>query len=278
VYNIPCLGCPNVYVGETTQLLRSRVYKHKRDVQNLKNQNPSLLSCPQNGTCLRLCGDSIDGWEENTKNRKTLEVVKIFKKGNIINFNYLPNVYSRLTLIHKYYISVNMSCIAVLRRSLIFNGHHSVRPFRRSRGRTPVSGWNIGGKSSCSSSHDWCVLLSLAALCVLFSTLWPSSSWQYSHRQERPSASGWQRRQQTRLLEQTYDRTSQTQMHSHVAYHFRAPESAQAVCGPKMGLDEISPCESLTHRFSVRTYASAGELPSSEPGFHRNNESWFRTC
>jgi hypothetical protein len=163
-------------------------------------------------------------------------------------------------------------------RATLYCGHHSVRPSRRSRGRTPVSGWNTGGKISCSSSHDWCVLLSLTALCVLFSTLWPSSSLGYSHCQERPSASGRQRRQQTRLLEQAYDRTSQTQMRSHVAYHFRAPESAQVVCGSDMGLYKISPCESLTHRFSVRTYASAGELPSSEPGFHRNNESCPRTC
>ena len=163
-------------------------------------------------------------------------------------------------------------------RATLYCGHPLVRPSRRSRGHTPVSEWNTEGKSSCSSSHDWCLLLSLTALRVLFLTLCLASSLEYPHCQERASASGRQQCRQTRLLEQAYDRTSQTTMRSHVAYHSRSPKSAQAVRGPDMGLDEISPCESLTHQFSVRTYASAGELPSSEPGFHRNHVSCPRTC
>ena len=104
VYKIPCLGCPNVYVGETSQRLQARVSQHNSDVQNQKNHTALATHAVEMGHVFDFQAASIVGRENNMKKRKTLEAFNIIKYENNVNFktdaNHLRNVYE--TLIHNY--------------------------------------------------------------------------------------------------------------------------------------------------------------------------------
>lgn len=75
VYKIRCLGCPNAYVGETSQFLRATVSQHRKDGQ--KQKNHATLSTYALETVHTFDFESvyIIGREENMRKRWTLEIV-----------------------------------------------------------------------------------------------------------------------------------------------------------------------------------------------------------
>lgn len=86
VYRIDCSGCDNIYVGETTKLVKSRVYQHKNSVepQNL-NQPKTALAAHTKNTQHRFDFENIKilDRKNNLSKLKTSEVNYIIMNQNV---------------------------------------------------------------------------------------------------------------------------------------------------------------------------------------------------
>ena len=104
VYEVPCSGCPKVYVGETSQLLKLRLSQHANDIQHQKRHTALADHSYETGHVFDFKDTKIVGYERNDKKRKLLEVVNIVKKKDAVNFKAdsetLGTVYKYM--IHKY--------------------------------------------------------------------------------------------------------------------------------------------------------------------------------
>ena len=86
VYCVPCLDCPKVYVGESMQHLRCRIYQHKYDV-NKGNSNTGLAThAKDENHHFSFNNIKILAYEENCKKRKIREILEILKLNNTVNF------------------------------------------------------------------------------------------------------------------------------------------------------------------------------------------------
>ena len=87
IYSIPCCDCKGIYVGETSQYVRNRMYSHKSNVKN-KDDNSTALACHVHtkGHEVNFGGVSILAYEKNTMRRKIREAVEIISCKEAINF------------------------------------------------------------------------------------------------------------------------------------------------------------------------------------------------
>jgi len=88
IYKIECNDCSGVYIGETKQLLKNRIYNHKRDI-DINECNTALAEhCINNSHSFnfencRVLHDNCD----NVINRKFIEKMYIRKfKNTAVNF------------------------------------------------------------------------------------------------------------------------------------------------------------------------------------------------
>lgn len=87
VYCIPCSDCPQIYVGETRQLLSARLCQHKNDERNQNDHTALAVHSKEcvhkfNFNCSKILAD-----ESNDKKRKIREVVEIIKRnGTAVNY------------------------------------------------------------------------------------------------------------------------------------------------------------------------------------------------
>lgn len=105
VYSIPCSDCPQKYIGETRQHLKTRVLQHEKDVRKGSDHTALSSHALETGHKFSFIETKIVGTENNDKKRKILEVVNILKEPNAVNFKTdsqgLSNVYT--TLIRAYH-------------------------------------------------------------------------------------------------------------------------------------------------------------------------------
>ena len=79
VYSVPCLGCPKVYVGETSQYLKSRISQHKHDVKSRRTSTALACHTLDMGHQFDFDNVCVVGREDNGSKRKILEVINIVK-------------------------------------------------------------------------------------------------------------------------------------------------------------------------------------------------------
>ncbi|XP_050512088.1 uncharacterized protein LOC126888113 [Diabrotica virgifera virgifera] len=97
VYEIPCSNCDGVYIGQTSQLLNSRIRSHKYD-----KKNSTALTKHENEKRHKFDFDKtkILKTEQNRKKRELLESIEIKKNNNAINdkkdVNQLNKIYFNL--------------------------------------------------------------------------------------------------------------------------------------------------------------------------------------
>jgi len=84
VFKAPCLNCPGVYIGETSQLLKKRMFQHMHKILKSKISVHALpFSVDHN---FNFDSISILGREKNDRKRKILKMLLIIKNVHAVNF------------------------------------------------------------------------------------------------------------------------------------------------------------------------------------------------
>jgi len=88
VYKISCMGCRGVYVGETKQLLKKRIYSHRYDIRHLEKDSTALAKHVKDSNHNVDLDNNISILvkEKNCNRRKIREVIEIMKEKHAINF------------------------------------------------------------------------------------------------------------------------------------------------------------------------------------------------
>lgn len=87
VYSVPCSDCPAIYVGETRQMLRTRLAQHKNDIRKNHNHTALATHALEKGHVFNFNDTKIVGRENVDKKRKILEIINIIKEEqNSVNF------------------------------------------------------------------------------------------------------------------------------------------------------------------------------------------------
>lgn len=103
VYKIPCSSCPSVYIGNTAQYLKKRLYQHSYDCnKNSQNDHNSALVQHHLDTTHKFDfkAATIIDKETNTHKRNLLESIHILQHEHSVNIKSettcLHNSYSQL--------------------------------------------------------------------------------------------------------------------------------------------------------------------------------------
>lgn len=86
VYKIPCLNCDCVYIGETKQKLKTRIYQHEYNVKNKDTKTALCNHSVENNHKFNFKNVSILCHENNDKKRLIREAIEIKKNCNSVNF------------------------------------------------------------------------------------------------------------------------------------------------------------------------------------------------
>lgn len=86
IYQIPCNNCNGNYIGETIQLLETRLYQHNRDVERKSVSTALCEHTTKTGHSFNFKKASILCYEENDKKRKLREAIEICKNQKSVNF------------------------------------------------------------------------------------------------------------------------------------------------------------------------------------------------
>lgn len=106
VYEIKCLTCEKVYLGQTSQNLRNRISLHKSDIKGNKQRCALTTHVIDNTPPHKMDFDNIKilDKEQNLCKRSFLEMVYIYKKQN--NINKKTDI-QNLSIIYSYLLSYN---------------------------------------------------------------------------------------------------------------------------------------------------------------------------
>lgn len=85
IYKVTCNDCSNVYIGQTSKKLETRLKQHQQYV-NKKHPHSALASHSlDNSHCFDFTSAAILDCENHKKKRETLEALHIFTTYNTVN-------------------------------------------------------------------------------------------------------------------------------------------------------------------------------------------------
>lgn len=100
IYELPCLGCEGVYIGQTSQWLKQRITQHKSDCGLGKNSCAVVHHQQTTGHKFDFDRVKILDREDKLKSRLFLEMYHIQKSNNSLNYksdtHQLSNIYCRI--------------------------------------------------------------------------------------------------------------------------------------------------------------------------------------
>lgn len=86
IYSIPCRNCEQVYIGQTSTWLKTRISTHKSDINTKKERCALSLHINKNKHTANFDNVKIIRSVKNKKSREFLEMVEISKNNNAMNF------------------------------------------------------------------------------------------------------------------------------------------------------------------------------------------------
>lgn len=85
VYKVTCTDCNNVYIGQTSKKLDTRLKQHQQYINSRTPRSALASHALDNSHCFDFSSASVIDYENHRKKRETLEALHIFTTNNTVN-------------------------------------------------------------------------------------------------------------------------------------------------------------------------------------------------